>query len=329
MIFIYICIGLLIGSLGIYFILRPKLQKVVQYNQEIENQNKELENKNRELKQIYKIEETNLKREKETFDLVKEQVDKLENTLTGLKTTATQNAKEFYEQALEISQNSFDQEIDAIARGLDEARDEAKAEYLQTLKEAVANFQNEIANKSAELADLSKKFIIEQQNVNAAVEAAKRRQQMEEEQDFYRLQLSQEDINEIAHLREVVPFLRDPEPLNKVIYKVYYEKPYVDLIGRVLGPDKKTGIYKITNLLDQKCYVGQSVNVSERWKQHIRRGVGADAPTRNKLYPAMLSTGVENFSFELIEECTADKLDEREKFWQSYFHAQDYGYSIK
>ena len=329
MIFIYICIGLLIGSLGIYFILRPKLQKVVQYNQEIENQNKELENKNRELKQIYKIEEINLKREKETFDLVKEQVDKLENTLTGLKTTATQNAKEFYEQALEISQNSFDQEIDAIARGLDEARDEAKAEYLQTLKEAVANFQNEIANKSAELADLSKKFIIEQQNVNAAVEAAKRRQQMEEEQDFYRLQLSQEDINEIAHLREVVPFLRDPEPLNKVIYKVYYEKPYVDLIGRVLGPDKKTGIYKITNLLDQKCYVGQSVNISERWKQHIRRGVGADAPTRNKLYPAMLSTGVENFSFELIEECAADKLDEREKFWQAYFHAQDYGYSIK
>ena len=329
MIFIYICIGLLIGGLGIYFILRPKLRKIAQYNQEIENQNKELENKNRELKSIYNIEETNLKKEKETYNLVKEQVDQLQETLTGLKTTATQNAKEFYEQALEISQNSFDQEIAAIARGLEEARDEAKAEYLETLKEAVANFQNEISNKSAELAELSKKFIIEQQNVNAAVEAAKRRQQMENEKDFYRLQLSQADIEEIRHLREVVPFLRDPEPLNKVIYKVYYEKPYVDLIGRVIGQDKKTGIYKITNLLDEKCYVGQSVNISERWKQHIRRGVGADAPTRNKLYPAMLATGVENFSFELVEECPADQLDEREKFWQSYFHAQDYGYSIR
>lgn len=77
------------------------------------------------------------------------------------------------------------------------------------------------------------------------------------------------------------------------------------------------------------CYVGQSVNVSERWRQHIKRGVGAEAPTRNRLYPAMLAVGVENFTFELIEECEREKLDEREDFWQDYFHAKDFGYSIK
>ena len=67
-------------------------------------------------------------------------------------------------------------------------------------------------------------------------------------QDFYRLQLSQVDIDEIARLREVTPYLRDSEPLNKVIWKVYYEKPYTDLIGRVVGPGVHTGIYKITNI---------------------------------------------------------------------------------
>jgi hypothetical protein len=42
--------------------------------------------------------------------------------------------------------------------------------------------------------------------------------------------------------------LRDKEALNKVIWKVYYEKPYTDMIGRVLGQGVKTGIYKITNM---------------------------------------------------------------------------------
>lgn len=77
------------------------------------------------------------------------------------------------------------------------------------------------------------------------------------------------------------------------------------------------------------CYIGQSVNISERWRQHIKRGVGAEAPTRNKLYPAMLEKGVENFTFEIIEECSRADLDEREQFWQNFYHAKDYGYSIK
>jgi hypothetical protein len=46
----------------------------------------------------------------------------------------------------------------------------------------------------------------------------------------------------------VLPYLRDKEPLNKVIWKVYYEKPYTSMIGRVVGQGKHTGIYKITNL---------------------------------------------------------------------------------
>ena len=43
----------------------------------------------------------------------------------------------------------------------------------------------------------------------------------------------------------------------------------------------------------------------------------------------MLSIGVENFTFEWIEDCEPNKLDEREQFWQEFFHAKDYGYSIK
>lgn len=77
------------------------------------------------------------------------------------------------------------------------------------------------------------------------------------------------------------------------------------------------------------CYVGQAANLAERWKQHIKRGLGADPITKNKLYPAMKSIGVENFSFEVIEECERSKLDEREDYWQDFFKAKEFGYSIK
>ena len=101
------------------------------------------------------------------------------------------------------------------------------------------------------------------------------------------------------------------------------------MIGRVIGSGVHTGIYKITDLESGRCYVGQAANIADRWKQHIKRGVGAEAPTRNKLYPAMEEFGVENFSFEVVEECDRSQLDEREDYWQEYFKAKEFGYSIK
>jgi hypothetical protein len=137
------------------------------------------------------------------------------------------------------------------------------------------------------------------------------------------------DIEEIKKLKSIIPYLRDSEPLNKVIWKVYYEKPYTDLIGRVVGSKVKSGIYKITNQENQMCYVGQAVNIADRWKQHIKRGLGAETPTKNKLYPAMAEFGVENFTFEIIEECDKAQLNDREDYWQEYFKAKEFGYSIK
>lgn len=77
------------------------------------------------------------------------------------------------------------------------------------------------------------------------------------------------------------------------------------------------------------CYVGQAVDIAERWKQHIKRGIGADPPTQNKLYPAMLAIGVENFMFEIIEECPGNLLNEKEDYWQNFYNAKEWGYSIK
>ena len=77
------------------------------------------------------------------------------------------------------------------------------------------------------------------------------------------------------------------------------------------------------------CYIGQAANIKKRWLQHIKRAVGAEPLTNNKLYPAMKEFGVENFSFEVIDKCDKDKLNEREQYWQDFYQAKIFGYSIK
>jgi len=87
------------------------------------------------------------------------------------------------------------------------------------------------------------------------------------------------------------------------------------------------GIYKITNKLNNQCYIGQSIDIKIRWIQHIYEGK-RNTP-QGRLYPAIYKDGVENFSFEVIEECelNQEKLDERERYWIEYYNSYNNGYN--
>lgn len=204
-----------------------------------------------------------------------------------------------------------------------------KKEYLDVMAGLTDHLNIELEEKKEKVSKEEEKLESLRCKVNAATEADRRALEMKEKEKFYKLQIAATDLEEISRLRQVLPQLRDQEPLNKVIWKTYYEQPSNELTGRVVGTAVKTGIYKITNLLNGRCYVGQSTDIANRWKQHIKRGIGAEPSTHNKLYPAMLNDGVENFSFEIIEECDKSLLNEREQFWQDFYNAKTFGYSIK
>jgi hypothetical protein len=246
-----------------------------------------------------------------------------------LQEQANQSAQTVYEQSLALAQEKFAQAAEQERLKYLSTVNEYKIELENTMQEGAAAYLENISEQQAKCMELSKKFDALVATTNAAIAAAKRAEEIKQEANFYKIQLSDLDIEEIRLLKNITPYLRDKEPLNKVIWKVYYEKPTTDLIGRVIGSGARTGIYKITNLENNMCYVGQAVNLADRWKQHIKRGLGAETPTRNKLYPAMITFGVENFSFEVIEECPRENLDEREDYWQEYFKAKEFGYSIK
>lgn len=198
-------------------------------------------------------------------------------------------------------------------------------EYTAIRQQAVDEFQKAIKEKKKELCSIDALISDKQAIYQAILEDEQRKAKEEAERDFYRLNIPKEDLEEVERIRDITPYLRNPEVLNKVLWTSYYQKPYQDLIARQFKDKKPSGIYKITCLPDGKIYIGQSVNVPNRFSEHIKRGLGAEPATRNRLYPAMKKWGVENFIFELLEEVPREKLDERERYWIEYFHSAEIG----
>lgn len=75
------------------------------------------------------------------------------------------------------------------------------------------------------------------------------------------------------------------------------------------------------------CYIGQAKNIRERFREHLKCGLGIDTPAANKLYQAMLQESIDNFTFELLEECAAANLNEKESFYIDLYNSYDYGYN--
>lgn len=88
-------------------------------------------------------------------------------------------------------------------------------------------------------------------------------------------------------------------------------------------------IYKISNLTNGKVYVGQTYDFAQRKAGHIYSS--KNHSDERPLYRSMRKHGIENFSFEIIEECADDLVDDREKFWISHFDSTDLdkGYNLE
>jgi len=89
--------------------------------------------------------------------------------------------------------------------------------------------------------------------------------------------------------------------------------------------NNKKDIYKITNRINGKVYIGQSNNCNRRFQEHIKgkqNGVSL-------IHLAIKKYGIQNFDLEIIEKEIED-YDEKEKFWISFYKSnqRDYGYNI-
>ena len=80
------------------------------------------------------------------------------------------------------------------------------------------------------------------------------------------------------------------------------------------------GIDKIPNKINNKSYIGQSIDIERRWKSHRTEPFNPNAEQYNTIfYKAIRKYGIENFVFEVLEECNQDQLNEKEQYWIEYY----------
>ena len=72
-----------------------------------------------------------------------------------------------------------------------------------------------------------------------------------------------------------------------------------------MAKERVVGIYKITNKINGKSYIGQSNNIIRRISEHKSESY-RQHEINKVLYKAIEKYGVQNFDFDIIEECSAN-----------------------
>ena len=330
-IIIAILISFIIGIL-IYFLVPRKKKFNDDFNLAIKDigkaaeelYNKELQEKTKKIEQdIAAIE----KQKKQLLDNYTKAVADFEETYKK----KTEDKKEAIEQIMNDQIQAIKDENNRQRIELDKQKkeifdnygevvkeyEEKKARAKETYDKVMEEYDNTIAKKKGEIQNLIEQF--------------KRDEEAREEADFYRIAIPESFKDDIAKLKGVAAQLSNPMTLNKFIYKEYYEAAFNAMCGRVLGENaEKSGIYKITNIKNQMCYIGQTkAGFKNRWRTHVKRGLGCEEQTNNRLYTGLKEDGLENFTFQILEICEDKILTERERFYINFYDSKNWGYNSK
>lgn len=223
----------------------------------------------------------------------------------------------------EMSSNAFKNYCDILEKKYKEVEEEHDME-IEALNTAYSNLQLKLLRETDEVrSDLDKIKATR----TAAIEAARREKDIESNLTFYCLDISDADKIDIAKLEALKPSLNKPRVLSMLIWQTWFQKPLKALSANVVGATDVTGIYKITNIKTKECYIGQAMHIKDRWVEHAKCGLGIDTPAGNKLYKAIQEFGLWNFSFEVLEICPQNQLNEKEKYYIDLYSSYDYGYN--
>ena len=329
---ILLVISLLVfGISGIlYYKVINEHNTIQKINEDIIQQNNTIEEKNKELRKIsesLKIEKIMVsnqlndlqnehKREKERLQDLQDTI----NTTIDNQNQLAQTAYENYCENLENKKRIKEQEILESEEWLNKALEKHQEEVLNNMEILDSKYKKEKDKIEEDLEQLKATRA-------AIIQANIKEKKIEENSTFYCLTISEIDKADIKMLENIKPQLNKPRVLSMLIWSTFFQKPMTTLCNNIIGTSTVTGIYKITNQVTKECYIGQSVDISKRWKDHAKCGLGIDTPAGNKLYKAMQTYGIWNFSWEVLEQCSKDLLDEKEKYYIDLYDSYNFGYN--
>lgn len=341
----YICIilGVLLLAAIIYivYLLKPPSKQRL-YEEEFQRAAHEIEERLRkEREEQINSQSEQIRQEIHNMETMLEEKAKTYKQTQDEWLQRVQNLKESYERQREEITSSIKEhalkEQQVMTEKLLQKQQEIEKE-VQTLDDkynlTVVDYENKMSDIrckfEAEEQDLNSQIIQKRNEINTLIEQFKKDEEARKEADFYRIPITPAAQNDINKLKGVAAQLNNPATLYKLIWKEYYENGFNAMIGRVLGNDKeKSGIYKITDIRNQMCYIGQTTNFKNRWRTHAKRAVKAEEGTSNRLYQDMWENGLENYTFQIVEICGKDKLTEREKFYIDFFNSKEWGFNSK
>lgn len=232
-------------------------------------------------------------------------------------------------------------ELKALSASLQTVRDNNEIEKAKICEEFAEKIQElniqhqtlmRLKNEEVknELAQMDAKLESERNKYLSVIETVQR-SQSEEEKDLNRhIQISSADRSDINYLlNHVAEELRNPDILYKLIWSEYIQKKANEMLDYILPSRECSGIYKITNDRTKQAYIGRSTSVRKRLTDHIKSSVGISTIADQRIHQAMRDEGIWNFTFELIEECSKEQLNEREKYYINFFSTEKLGYNQK
>ena len=277
---------------------------IIESNEEILNQRKIL---------INQIEELNLNKNKIDKEIVNKCAD----------LTVLQQEEKILQQKNIETQNFINNTKQAAEEVYQEKKKNLDAQFnkdVQTINTEIAMLQTQQQLEPIELESLQKTRA-------AVIEAARKEQLIKENQDFYCLKLPKENQRDVQILEDVKEQISKPRAISMLIWTTYYSPIAKKKLPQWLGNHEVCGIYKITNIQTGECYIGQAKDVRKRLVDHMKHMLQIDVPVGNKLYAAAREYGIESFSFELLEECISDKLNEKEKYYIKLYQSNIVGYN--
>lgn len=257
--------------------------------------------------------------------------ERLKAEEAAIKARIDEMSKRYEREDAELKQR-YNERLVGLSKEYDEKRNanerelqnqiKAQQEYLQKLKQDAEASEAQAKYRLKFFEDLQAKV------VDHYLEEEKNAKNIE----FHKISLDAAEKSDISKLRPVAEQLSKPIILYKLIYEIYYKPKLDTMFKQVLSSvEAEGGIYKITNINDGRVYIGRATKFLDRWRQHAKCGAGADngSQINVKLYEAMKKEGIENFTFEVLDECSTEYQPLREKYWIDYYRSTEYGYNIK
>ena len=155
-------------------------------------------------------------------------------------------------------------------------------------------------------------FKARQDAVNAAI---LRQKELDEKEDFYSILVSENDKEDIQVLQQMDLKLHNRDAIPKLIWDLFIRRPCQEMIKRVTGGRKISGIYKITNKKTGEAYVGKTTDISTRWQNHCKTVVGLEGAARTTLHNRLAKDGLWAYTWEILEQVDKDHLSAREAFY--------------